>query len=123
MEFEALSGCVIGCAIEVHRQLGPGLLESVYRMCLAHELTAAGVECETEKAIAVHYKGIDLPCGFRMDMLVEHALVIEIKAVDVLMPIHETQLLTYLKLSGIKTGLLINFNSRAIRNGIRRLVL
>jgi GxxExxY protein len=123
MEFEPLSGRVIGCAIEVHKQLGPGLLESVYRVCFAHELTAAGISCETEKAIAVHYKGIDLTCGFRMDMLVESDLVIEIKAVEILLPVHETQLLTYLKLSGLKKGLLINFNSRVLRNGIRRLVL
>lgn len=122
-EFDALSHRVIGCAIEVHKQLGPGLLESVYRTCLAHELSVAGCLCEQEKPIGVRYKEVELDCGFRMDLLVERALIVELKAVDALLPVHQAQLLTYLKLSGLRKGLLINFNSKILRNGIRRVVL
>lgn len=123
MEFDELSNRVIGCAIEVHRQLGPGLLESVYQRCLTYELVQAGLRVETERAIGVRYKQIELDCGFRVDVLVEEELVVELKAVDALLPIHEAQLLTYLRLSGLKIGLLMNFNSRVLRNGVRRLVL
>jgi len=123
MEFDGLSRSVIGSAIEVHRQLGPGLLESVYQRCLAHELTSAGLAVEVERAVAIHYKGVDLDCGFRIDILVERTLIVEIKAVEVRLPVHDAQLLTYLKLSGLKTGLLLNFNSRSMRHGIRRIVL
>jgi GxxExxY protein len=91
MKFDALSNRVIGCAIEVHRQLGPGLLESVYRCCLAHELHAAGLAFETEKPVPVRYKGVDLDCGFRIDVLVENALIVELKSVDVLLGVHEAQ--------------------------------
>jgi GxxExxY protein len=122
MEFDELSNRVIGCAIEVHRQLGPGLLESVYRRCLVHELTVAGLRAEGERAVEIRYKGIDLDCGYRIDTLVENELIVELKAVDALLAIHEAQLLTYLKLSGLRTGLLLNFNSRTLRDGIRRLV-
>ena len=123
MEFDELSSRVIGCAIEVHRQLGPGLLESVYRRCLLHELTEGGLRAEGERAVGIRYKGVDFDCGYRVDILVEAVLIVELKAVDALLPIHEAQLLTYLKLSGLKTGLLVNFNSRSLRHGIRRLVL
>ena len=123
MEFDELSNRVIGCAIEVHRQLGPGLLESVYQRCLAYELVQAGLRAETERAIGIRYKQIELDCGFRVDVLVEDELIVELKAIDALLPIHEAQLLTYLRLSGLKTGLLVNFNSRALRSGIRRFVL
>lgn len=123
MEFDALSNRVIGCAIEVHRQLGPGLFESVYQRCLVHELTGAGLQVETERALGIRDKGVDLDCGFRVDVLVEGKLIVELKAVDALLPIHEAQLLTYLRLSGLKVGLLMNFNSQVLRNGIRRLVL
>jgi len=123
MEFDGLSRSVIGSAIEVHRQLGPGLLESVYQRCLAHELTSAGLAVEVERAVAIHYKGVDLDCGFRIDILVERTLIVEIKAVEVRLPVHDAQLLTYLKLSGLKTGLLLNINSRSMRHGIRRIVL
>jgi GxxExxY protein len=123
MEFDVVSGRVIGCAIEVHRHLGPGLLESVYRRCLLHELADAGLRAEGERAVRIRYKGIDFECGYRVDILVEDELIVELKAVDALLAIHEAQLLTYLKLSGLKTGLLVNFNSRSLRKGIRRLVL
>jgi GxxExxY protein len=95
----------------------------VYRRCLVHELVGAGLLAESERAVAVRYKEIDLDCGFRIDILVEDELIGELKAVDTLLAIHEAQLLTYLKLSGLKTGLLLNFNSRTLRDGIRRLVL
>ncbi|HEU4663424.1 MAG TPA: GxxExxY protein [Dokdonella sp.] len=123
MEFDGLSRTVIGSAIEVHRQLGPGLLESVYRRCLAHELSSAGLSVEAERAVGIRYKGIDLACGFRIDILVERSLVVEIKAVEAWMPVHDAQVLTYLKLAGLKTGLLLNFNCRSMRHGIRRIVL
>lgn len=123
MEFDDLSNRVIGCALEVHRQLGPGLLESVYQRCLAHELARAGIGVEVERPIGIRYKEIEIECGFRIDMLIERALIVELKAVEVVLPIHEAQLLTYLRLSGLKTGLLMNFNSRVLRKGIRRLVL
>jgi GxxExxY protein len=123
MEFDGLSRAVIGSAIEVHRQLGPGLLESVYQRCLAHELSSVGLSVEIERAVGIRYKGIDLDCGFRIDVLVERILFVEIKAVEAWLPVHEAQLLTYLRLSGLKTGLLLNFNSRSMRHGIRRIVL
>jgi GxxExxY protein len=122
MEFDVLSNRVIGCAIEVHRELGPGLLESVYRRCLVQELREAGIKCEVESPGKVYYKGIDLDCGFRVDLLIEKELIVELKAVDRLLSVHEAQLLTYLKLCNVKTGLLMNFNSRVLRDGIRRFV-
>lgn len=123
IEFDDLSNRVIGCALEVHRQLGPGLLESVYQRCLAYELVSAGIQVEVERPMRVRYKEIDIDCGFRVDMLIERELIVELKAVDTLLPIHESQLLTYLKLSGRKVGLLMNFNSGMLKKGIRRLVL
>ena len=122
-DFDALSHKVIGRAIEIHRQLGPGLLESVYRSCLAYELQVAGCDYELEKPVPIRYKGVDLECGFRMDVLVEGRLVVELKAVETLMPVHSAQLLTYLRLSGLRKGLLINFNDKILRNGIRRMIL
>jgi len=117
-----LSGQVIGCAIEVHRELGPGLLESVYAQCLAHELHLAGIPFLLEHPQPVRYKGIRLSCGFRIDMLVENQLILELKSVDEIKGIHVAQLLTYLKLAEIRVGLLINFNSVTLKDGIRRLV-
>ena len=111
MEFDVLSNQVIGLAIEVHRELGPELLESAYENCLAHELKEHGIEYETQKSLPVSYKGLDLDCGYRVDMVVEGKLIVELKSVDTLQPIHEAQLLTYMKLANIKTGLLINFGS------------
>jgi GxxExxY protein len=120
---DALSGRVLGCAIEVHRQLGPGLLESAYRTCLAYELQSAGLRFVAEKPIGLSYKGVELDCGFRIDLLVEDSLVIELKTVDRLLPVHSAQLLTYMKLANLRVGLLMNFQARVLRDGIQRLVL
>ncbi len=120
---DALSDKVIGAAIEVHRHLGPGLLESAYEECLCHELTLREMAFNRQVPLPLEYKGIHLDCGYRMDVLVESTLVIEIKAVERLMPIHEAQLLSYLKLGGIKTGLLLNFHVPVLKHGIKRLVL
>jgi len=114
---------IIGCAIEVHRGLGPGLLESAYEECLCFELRQAQLGHQKEVRLPILYKAVKLDCGYRMDIVVEDRVVIELKTVDRLMPIHEAQLLTYLKLSRIKTGLLLNFNSAALKDGLRRLVL
>lgn len=123
MEFDPLSNRVIGLAIEVHRHLGPGLLESAYEACLAHELHAAGIACERQKDLPVRYKGLELDCAYRIDLLVDGALVLELKSVERLLPIHEAQLLTYLKLTGVRTGLLINFNVPFLKDGLKRMVL
>ena len=123
MEFDTLSNQVIGCAIEVHRVLGPGLLESTYEQCLAHELAQAGIDFKIQQAFPVQYKGIRLDCGYRVDVLVQDKLILELKSVDAILGIHQAQLLTYMKLSGIKIGLLINFNVSRLKAGISRLVL
>ncbi len=123
IEFEALSKAVIGCAIEVHRELGPGLLESAYEQCLAHELRLKGIPFELQKVMPVEYKGVLIDCGYRLDLLVDRRLIIELKAVSAVEPIHEAQILTYLKLAKIKTGLLINFNVPLLKDGIKRFVL
>jgi len=123
MEFEGLSGRVIGAAIEVHRQLGPGLLESAYGKCLFHELTQKGISCRTEVPLPIMYKGVRIDCGYRIDILVENQLILELKSVDNLQNIHQAQLLTYMKLAKIPTGLLINFNTLLIKNGIKRFKL
>lgn len=123
MEFDALSKRVIGLAIEVHRELGPGLLESAYEKCLAHELKEHEIECVTQMSLPVAYKGLTLDCGYRVDMIVEGRLIVELKSVDSLQPVHEAQLLTYMKLANIGTGLLINFNTGLLKNGIKRFVL
>ncbi len=122
MEFDELSHRVIGCAIEVHRFLGPGLLESTYEQCLAHELKRNSIDFRLQQAIAVEYKGIRLDCGYRVDVLVEEQLILELKSVEEIKGIHEAQLLTYMKLAAIKTGLLINFNVKRLQNGIKRFV-
>ncbi|MCA9282333.1 MAG: GxxExxY protein [Phycisphaeraceae bacterium] len=118
-----LTGRVIGAAIEVHRALGPGLLESAYEQCLCYELGQRGIEHARQLDLPVSYKGIQLECGYRLDVVVENSLILEIKAVDQLAPIHEAQLLTYLRLSGHRLGLLINFNVPVLRDGIKRLKL
>jgi GxxExxY protein len=120
---DPLTGQVIGCAIEVHRHLGPGLLESAYETCLARELRASGCDAQCQLEVPIHYRDVVLDCGYRIDLLVEDQLVVELKAVDKLLPIHEAQLLTYMKLSGMKTGLLINFNVPILRDGIKRMKL
>ena len=123
MDENTLSNQIIGAALEVHRQLGPGLLESAYEECLAYELSLREIPFERQKPIPVVYKGIRLDCGFRVDLLVGGLVIVELKAVDLLMPIHQAQVLTYLKLTGCKLGLLINFNVLRLREGIRRVVL
>lgn len=117
-----LSERVIGLAIEVHRYLGPGLLESAYEECLSYELASAGIVHRRQVALPVVYKDVRLDCGYRMDVVVERELILEIKAVEQLVPLHEAQMLTYLRLSGIHVGLLMNFNAVALRHGLRRFV-
>ncbi len=120
---DPLTEKVIGLAIEVHRVLGPGLLESAYEGCFCYELKANGVPHRRQVPLPVVYKSIKLDCGYRMDVVIDGRLVIELKTVDRLLPIHDAQMLTYLKLSGIRTGLLMNFNTPVLKDGIRRLVL
>jgi GxxExxY protein len=123
MERNRITEQIIGAAIEVHRALGPGLLESAYEECLCHELRLRGVAFERQRPLPVEYKGTKLDCGYRLDLLVADVVVVEIKAVESIEPIHEAQLLTYLKLGGWKLGLLINFNVPVLKDGIRRRVL
>ncbi len=123
MEFDELSNRVIGCAIEVHRILGPGLLESTYEQCLARELQLRGFRFNLQWALPVEYKGLRLDCGYRVDIVVGNQLIVELKAVERVIPVHQAQLLSYMKLAGIRTGLLINFNVPLLRDGIQRFVL
>jgi GxxExxY protein len=118
----ALTERVIGLAIEVHRELGPGLLESVYETCLAFELKHAGIPFRRQASIPVVYHGFRLHTGFRADLLISEELIVEIKAVERLVPEHEAQLLTYLRMSGCQVGLLLNFNALRLKDGLRRLV-
>ncbi|MBL7201379.1 MAG: GxxExxY protein [Anaerolineae bacterium] len=120
---EALTREIIGAAIEVHRELGPGLLESAYRSCLARELSLRGLPFEQEKPLPVEYKGVRLECGYRLDFVVDGKVVVELKAVDEIHPVHEAQLLTYLKLTSCRVGLLLNFSVPVLRDGITRRVL
>jgi GxxExxY protein len=120
---EELTEKLIASAIEVHRHLGPGLLESAYEECYCHELKLQNVPLERQKPLPLEYKGIKLDCGYRMDVVAAGTVVVEIKCVEKLLPIHEAQVLTYLKLFGLKVGLLINFHSRFVKDGIKRLVL
>lgn len=113
---------IIGAAIAVHKTLGPGLLESAYEACLAYELVQRGLKVEQQKPLPLRYREVQLDCGYRLDLLVEDVVIVEIKTVDALAPIHQAQLLSYLKLSGCKLGLLINFNVELLRQGIRRVV-
>ncbi|MBI5864042.1 MAG: GxxExxY protein [Planctomycetes bacterium] len=113
---------IIGAAIEVHRAVGPGLLESAYEACLAWDLAQRGLSVERQKGLPVVYRDVRLDCGFRIDLLVEGAVIVEVKAVDRLERIHEAQLMSYLRLSGCKVGLLINFNVPLLRDGIKRIV-
>jgi GxxExxY protein len=114
---------IIGAAIEVHRALGPGLLESAYKECLCRELSVRRIPFEREYPIPLEYKGVRLECGYRLDLLVANAVVVELKSIEALAPIHECQLLTYLRLGGWHVGLLINFNVETLKQGIRRRVL
>ncbi|MEI6335955.1 MAG: GxxExxY protein [Methylococcaceae bacterium] len=123
MQFDDLSRQVIGCAIEVHKTLGAGLLESTYEKCLAYELGLAGLFYTAQELLPVNYKGVVLDCGYRLDLVVENKLIVELKSVEKLQKIHEAQILTYMKLTGLSTGLLINFNEIVLKNGIKRFVL
>ena len=122
-EIDKLSNKVIGLAIEVHRNLGPGLLESVYQQCLAYELSKNNIEFVSEHNIPVKYKEVNIDCGFRADIIVAGNIILEIKAVNKILPIHEAQLMTYLKITGIKLGLIINFNVTLLKQGIKRIIL
>ncbi len=123
MTKDPLTGKIIGCAIEVHRTLGPGLLESTYQQCLAHEMSLTGLHFNLEFPLPVEYKGIRLDCGYRIDLLVEDEVIVELKSVEELLPIHQAQILTYMKLANISTGLLINFNVPRLKHGIERFKL
>ena len=123
MLFEKLTEPVIQAAIEVHKNLGPGLLESTYEQCLAHELQLKGIHFKSQLPLPVEYKGIQLDTGYRIDLLIEDSLIIELKSVEKILPIHEAQILTYIKLAKVKIGLLINFNVLKVKEGIRRFIL
>jgi GxxExxY protein len=123
MEFGLLTGQIIGAAIRVHNALGPGLLESAYQPCFAYEMARQGLRFTAQWPIPVIYDGVHLDCGYKADFLVENEVIVEIKAVPIMRPVFEAQLLSYMKLSGIPTGLLINFHELRLRDGIRRLTL
>ena len=118
-----LTEVIIGAAIAVHRELGPGLLESVYEKCLAFELADRGLSVATQKEIPVRYKNLTFDCSFRADLIVENKVLLELKSIDQLMPIHTSQVITYLKLTGLKTALLINFNVPTLKTGLKRISL
>jgi GxxExxY protein len=122
-ERDVLTDQIIGLAIEVHRHLGPGLLESTYEECLCYELTDNRIGFRRQLALPVVYKSVRLDCGYRIDIVVEERLILELKSTERLPPIHEAQVLTYMRLSGIPTGLLLNFNTPVLKDGIRRLML
>ncbi|MDO9565956.1 MAG: GxxExxY protein [Candidatus Desulfaltia sp.] len=122
MDINKLSSKIIGAAIEVHKTLGPGLLESIYEECLCHELSLIGLEFERQKSLPVMYKNKKLDCGYRLDIVVEDEIILELKSCDKVEPIHKAQLLTYLKLSGLHLGLILNFNVALMRDGIVRIV-
>jgi GxxExxY protein len=126
IDIETLNGIsykIIGCAFKVHKELGPGLLESAYEACLSYELSNTGLFVERQKELPLVYNEVKLDAGYRIDLLVERKVLIEIKSVEALAPIHDAQVLTYLKLSKIKLGLLINFNTVDVKKGIKRLIL
>ena len=120
---DPLTGAILGCAIEVHRTLGPGLLESAYETCLVCELTRAGLAFEAQVPVPIVYKGEEFPCAFRADLIVERRVLVELKAVDCLLPVHDAQLLTYLKLRSLRVGLLINFNAQPALSLANELVI
>ncbi|OGI38463.1 MAG: GxxExxY protein [Candidatus Muproteobacteria bacterium RBG_16_64_10] len=122
MDENDVSGHIIGAAVEVHKHLGPGLLEAIYRDCLTHELKLRGIKVEKEVALPVKYKNIEFPAGYRADLLVEESVMVELKAVDALSTIHTAQLLSYLRMSGLRLGLLINFNVSRLTDGVKRVV-
>ena len=122
MDINQLSSKIIGAAIEVHKALGPGLLESAYEKCLCHELRLRGLSFDSQKPLPLVFKGEKLDCGYRLDIVVENAIILELKSCEKIEPIHKAQLLTYLKLSGLQLGLLLNFNVPVMRDGIARMV-
>ena len=122
MDINTLTGNVIGAAIEVHKTLGPGLLESAYEECLCHELNLRGISHERQVPLSIQYKEVKLDCGYRIDILIDKTIILELKVTEKTEPIHKAQLLTYLKLAGLKIGLLINFNVPILKDGITRLV-
>ena len=121
-EINLLTEKIIGCTIEVHKELGSGLLESVYHQCLEYEFMEHGIRYEREVSIPIKYKNVELDAGFRADFIVEDTIILELKAVETMLPVHEAQLLTYLKVTGKKVGLLLNFNVPVMKEGIRRMV-
>ena len=121
-ELNELTSAIIGAAIEVHRELGPGLLESTYEACLARELQELGLAFERQAALPARYKGLEIECGYRVDLLVDGTVIVELKAVNDTNAVHEAQLMSYLRLSGCKVGLLINLNVEVLRDGIKRIV-
>ncbi len=123
MELNDLTYKIIGCAYKVHSKLGPGLLESTYEVCLAYELIKGGLVVERQKTLPVVYDNIQLEAGYRIDLLVDHTVILELKSVAEIAPIHQAQLMTYLKLSGLKLGLLLNFNVQDMKRGIKRIIL
>jgi GxxExxY protein len=120
MEINLITEKIIGCAIEVHKRLGPGLLESAYEECLSFELKNIGLKIDRQVAVPVVYKDIKLECGYRIDILVENSIIIELKSIDAFAPVHEAQILTYMKFANKSIGLLINFNVTLLKNGIKR---
>ena len=122
MDINQLSSQIIGAAIEVHKALGPGLLESAYEKCLCHELKLRGLSFESQKPLPLVFKGENLDCGYQLDIVVENTIILELKSCEKIKPIHKAQLLTYLKLSGLKLGLVLNFNVPVMRDGIVRMV-
>jgi GxxExxY protein len=122
-ENDPLTERIIGFAIQVHRHLGPGLLESAYEECLCYELREHDIAFRRQVALPIVYKGIRLDCGYRLDILVDEQVILELKTVERLLPIHEAQMLTYLKLSGVRIGLLLNFNTAVLKDGLRRILL
>jgi len=113
---------IIGVAINVHRELGPGLLESAYEACMVYDLAQSGLKVEQQKPLPIVYRGVKLECGYRLDLMIENEVIVEIKSIEKLLPIHQAQLMSYLKLTDCKVGLLINFNVNILKNGIKRVV-
>lgn len=122
MELNEISGKIIELSIRVHRELGPGLLENAYEACLMVELMHEGFNVERQKLLPIVYRGVTIDTGYRLDLIVENSLIVEVKAIERLMPIHEAKLLSYLKMTNLKLGLLINFNVRLLRDGVKRIV-
>jgi len=121
-KLDAITRKIIGAAINVHRALGPGLLESAYETCLAYELDQLGLKVERQKPLPVRYRGITLDCGYRLDLVVENSVIVEVKATEGLPPVHQAQVLSYLRLTGLKVGLLITFNVPVLKRGLKRIV-